>query len=80
MLAGENVPRVGWKTMSGEYAPMTPELAYAIVLDSGDSDIAIFAAADAHKAAMLASADPASYDYSQGWPLTYDEWAAQQEA
>lgn len=79
-LAGENVPRVAWKTMSGEFLQMTPELAEAIVLASGDSDIAIFAAAEAHRAAMLASPDPAAYDYSQGWPLTYDEWAAQQEA
>lgn len=80
MLAGENVPRVAWKTMTGEFVQMTPELAEAIVLASGESDIAIFAAAEAHRAAMLASPDPAAYDYSQGWPLTYDEWAAQQEA
>lgn len=79
-LAGENVPQVAWKTMTGEFVQMTPELAEAIVLASGDSDIAIFAAAEAHRAAMLASPDPAAYDYSQGWPLTYDEWAAQQEA
>ena len=79
-LAGENVPRVAWKTMTGEFVQMTPELAEAIVLASGASDIAIFAAAEAHRAAMLAAADPAAYDYSQGWPLTYDEWAAQQEA
>lgn len=79
-LAGENVPRVAWKTMTGEFVQMAPELAEAIVLASGDSDIAIFAAAEVHRAAMLASADPAAYDYSQGWPLTYDEWAAQQEA
>lgn len=79
-LAGEAVPRVDWKTMTGAFVPMTPELAEAIVLASGASDIAIFAAAEAHRAAMLASPDPAAYDYSQGWPLTYDEWAAQQEA
>jgi hypothetical protein len=79
-LAGENVPRVAWKTMSGEFVQMSPELAEAIVLASGDSDIAIFAAAEAHRAAMLAAADPAAYDYSQDWPLTYGEWAAQQEA
>lgn len=79
-LAGENVPRVAWKTMTGEFVQMTPELAAAIVLASGESDIAIFAAAEAHRAAMLASPDPAAYDYSQGWPLTYDEWAAQLEA
>lgn len=79
-LAGADVPSVQWKTMSGEFVQMTPGLASAIVLASGESDIAIFAAAEAHRAAMLASPDPAAYDYSQGWPLTYDEWAAQQEA
>lgn len=77
-LAGDNVPRVGWKTMSGEFVQMTPELAAAIVHASGASDIAIFAAAELHNAAMLASADPAAYDFSQDWPLSYAEWAAGQ--
>lgn len=80
MLAGEDVPRIGWKSMSGEYVQMTPELARAIVEAVVAADIAIFAAADAHRGAMLASDDPAAYDFSHGWPLTFDEWQAQQEA
>ena len=32
------------------------------------SDIAIFSAAEAHRVAMEASADPAAYDFTGGWP------------
>ena len=34
-------------------------------------DMALFAAAEAHKAAMTAAADPLAYDLSGDWPATY---------
>lgn len=71
---------VQWKTLHGEFVPITVQLAFDIVQSATDSDARIFQAAEGHKAAMRTSADPATYDYRQGWPLTYDEWAAQQEA
>lgn len=34
-------------------------------------DKALFAAAETHKAAMTAAADPLAYDFSGDWPATY---------
>ena len=50
---------------------MTAALA-AQILGSGFQAIAaIDDAAQAHRAAMEASADPAAYDYSTGWPAVF---------
>lgn len=47
---------------------------YAVTFDAAAaSDQAIFAVAETHRVAMEASADPASYDYSGGWPKVYGE-------
>jgi hypothetical protein len=78
-LAGAALPQTPWKTMSGEFVVMSQELATAIITASGASDIAIFGAAEVHRAAMEASANPTAYDYSESWPLTFEEWAAAQE-
>lgn len=72
VLLGENMPQgVQWKTLTGEFVPMTPQLAQQVFAAAAASDIAVFAAAEAHKAAMLASADPAAYDFSAGWPPVF---------
>lgn len=74
VLLGANIPAtLQWKTMDGSFVAMTPALAQQILAAGAASDQAIFAAAEAHKAAMEASADPASYDYSGGWPKVYGE-------
>ena len=62
-----------WKTMDGTFVTMTQTLARQILAAGAASDQAIFAAAENHKAAMEASADPASYDFSAGWPKVYGE-------
>lgn len=62
-----------WKTMSGAFVPATVGLAFAVVEAVGDLDAAAFGAAEQHRAAMEASADPAAYDLSTGWPLVYGE-------
>lgn len=69
--AGLSLAPVEWKTMDGTTVPMTPELAIAIRAARMASDRAIFDAAEAHRAAMEASADPASYDFSGGWPKVF---------
>lgn len=74
VMLGASLPEgVEWKTMSGTKVVMTPALAQQIFAAAAASDIAIFAAAESHRTAMLASADPAAYDFSGGWPPVFGE-------
>lgn len=73
VIAGANAPAVQWKTMDGSFVAMTPQLAAQIFAAAAASDIAIFAAALQHKAAMEAGEDPAAYDFSDGWPVAFGE-------
>lgn len=72
-LFGASVPPIQWKTMSGEFAPMTETLAASIFQTVAANDVAIFQKAEEHRAAMEASSDPANYDWSAGWPAIYGE-------
>jgi hypothetical protein len=60
-----------WKTMDGCFVTMTPALALEIISSRTANDQAVFAAAEAHIAAVESSDDPASYDFSAGWPDIY---------
>lgn len=72
VLLGANIPAgLKWKTMDGSFVTMTQTLAQQILAAGAASDQAIFAAAETHKAAMEASADPSAYDFSGGWPATF---------
>lgn len=62
---------IQWKTMSGLFVPMTVQLALDVFQAAGDSDAALFAAAQKHKAAMESSSNPLIYDYSTGWPTSF---------
>jgi hypothetical protein len=62
---------VRWKTMDGSFATVTAQLAFDIVAAAGDLDARLFAVAESHRAAMEAAPDPASYDFSAGWPETF---------
>ena len=64
---------VKWKTMDGSFVDVSAQVAFDIVSAAGDLDAQLFAAAETHKATMEASADPASYDFSAGWPKVYGE-------
>lgn len=70
-MMGAGVPAVPWKTMDGSFVTMTPAIAAAIFAATAALDMSAFAAAEGHRAAMLADADPASYDYSAGWPAVF---------
>lgn len=63
---------IAWKTMNGSFVPMTARLAQQIAAAAESADLANFKAADAHKAAMEASADPSAYDFSAGWPAVFE--------
>lgn len=74
VLLGANIPAdVPWRTMDGRVVVMTQELAARILAAGAASDITIFAAAEAHKAAMEASPTPETYAFSSGWPKVFGE-------
>lgn len=74
VIMGANIPsNLQWKTLDGSFVSMTQTLANQIFVSSAGSDQAIFAKAKWHKAVMEASTNPAAYDFSQGWPQTYEE-------
>ena len=62
-----------WKTMSGEFTPMTRKRVKDIVAAVKVLDKRLFKAAEIHRMTMEASADPESYDYSTGWPAKYED-------
>lgn len=69
VMMGAGIPAgLQWKTLDGEFVVMTPALAQQIFGATAASDQAIFAAAEMHRQAMMASAAPATYDFSAGWP------------
>ena len=74
LMMGANIP-VGmqWKTLDGSFVVMTPTLAAQIFNAAAAQDQAIFSKAEEHRVAMEASADPAAYDFSGGWPAAYVE-------
>lgn len=74
VLLGASIPaNLQWKTMDGSFVTMTQTLAGQVLAAAAASDQAIFAAAEAHRQAMEASADPAAYDFSTGWPKVFGE-------
>lgn len=78
MLMGQSMPAgILWKTLTSAPPPvfvtMTPSLALAIFNATAASDMAVFAAAEAHRVAMEASADPGAYDFTGGWPVSVED-------
>ncbi len=63
---------VRWKSMDGSFVNVTVQLAFDIVTAAGDLDARLFAVAETHRAAMEAAADPSAYDFSAGWPETFE--------
>lgn len=74
VMLGANIP-VGlqWKTMDGTFVTMDATVANQVFAAAAMQDTATFQAAEIHKAAMEASEDPASYDFSTGWPAVFGE-------
>ena len=74
VMMGASIPaNLQWKTMDDTFITMTQTLASQVFQAVAASDQAIFTAAETHRVAMEASADPASYDYSGGWSKIYGE-------
>lgn len=72
MMGANMPPGVKWKTLSGDMVDMTPALAQAIFAAAAASDVTIYAAAEAHRLAMLASETPETYDFTGGWPASFE--------
>lgn len=62
---------IQWKTMDGTFIKMTVQRANDVFAAVSGLDFAAFGVAETHKAAMEAAADPATYDFSTGWPATF---------
>jgi len=71
-LPNATVLRPNWRTMDNGEVAMTPSLAKQIIQAGFSQAAAIDDAAQAHKTAMEASQDPASYDFSGGWPEVFE--------
>lgn len=70
-MSSDTILRAGWRTMDGAQVDMTPVLAGQILIAGIAQRCAIDDAAIAHKVAVEASADPAAYDFSAGWPAIF---------
>lgn len=71
-LPAGTVLRAAWRTMTaGVTVDMTAALAAQILGSGFQSIAAIDDAAQRHRGAMEASADPAAYDFSGGWPAVF---------
>lgn len=73
-LPDETILRSGWRTMEdGVVVDMTVGLVKQILTAGFAHVAAIDDAAQAHRVAMEASPDPASYSYSANWPSVFGE-------
>jgi|GEM_PF-877638 len=73
MLLGVAMQPIPWTTMDGSIVPTTIELATAVFTATKTLDVLAFSRAAFHIAQVEASADPAGYDFSAGWPETFGE-------
>lgn len=60
-----------WKTIDNGLVDMTPTLAQQIFATTANWDATVFGVAEVHRAAVMASNDPESYDWQTGWPAGY---------
>lgn len=72
VMMGASVPAVSWKTMDGTFITMSQALAGQIFAATAARDMAVFSAAEQHRAAVNASTDPLAYSFTAtGWPAGY---------
>lgn len=73
MMGAGMPPGIQWRTLTLTPPPvfveMTPTLAGQIFTAVAAWDQAVFAAAEVHRTAMEASAEPEMYDFAGGWPV-----------
>lgn len=57
-----------WKTLAGEFVPMTADLIEAVFAAVSDLDAAAFAVAERHRQTLSVAKEPGLYDFTGGWP------------
>ena len=76
-VMGASVPPIQWKTLTTTPPPvfvtMTQTIAAGIFQNTAASDAAIFAAAETHRIAMEARPTPETYDFTGGWPASFED-------
>lgn len=73
VIMGVGLPtNLQWKTLDGSFTIMTPALAGAIFSGVAILDTTAFGVAEMHRQAMLNSNDPEVYNFSAGWPATFE--------
>lgn len=60
-----------WKTLAGQFVPMTDALIEAVFAAVSDLDAAAFAAAETHRQALYATKEPGLYDFTGRWPTIF---------
>lgn len=65
-----------WKTMDGSFIAVTVQLAFDAVSAAVDLDTRLFEVAESHRAALEVAPDPATYDFSGGWPEAFGDQEA----
>jgi len=70
-LNGALPPDVMWDTMDGTSIVRTQALIGTVLKAIDALNTGAYAVWKQHAAAVKASSDPANYDYSTGWPATY---------
>jgi hypothetical protein len=70
-LNGALPPDVMWDTMDGTSIVRTQALIGTVLKSIDALNTGAYAVWKQHVAAVKASSDPANYDYSTGWPATY---------
>lgn len=72
-MMGASIPaNLQWKTMDGSFVTMTQVLAGQVFQAVALLDMQAFTKAEEHRIAMEASNDPANYDFSAGWPASFE--------
>lgn len=74
VMMGANMPaNINWKTMDGSFVIMTPALAVSIFNASATLDMTAFGVAEQHRANLMSSPTPETYNYLSFWPAIYGE-------
>ena len=79
VMMGANLPsKLQWKTLTHNgviFVTMTQTLVNSIFQSTLYSDDAVFTAAEKHRNALESSTTPETYNFTSGWPPSFDDAA-----
>jgi hypothetical protein len=62
-----------WKTMDNSFIPMTIGLIKLLMPAIENREAEVFYQAEVHRTLLWNSTDPANYDFSTGWPISFGD-------